>query len=236
MNTTMHHHQNDPFQSKYLIPIAITVGGLILAVAVYMAIPKQPNQNAGDASIIRSVDSTDHVLGNPAAKVIIVEYSDFDCQYCKLFNDTMHQIIANEGAKGEVAWVYRHFPLIEIHPNAMSHARASECVAQVAGNDVFWKFETALFDRQPVDPLEYGALAKAAGVTGDGFAKCYANAGSPSSSVDAQILRDRQNALDMGAKGTPYSVILVAGKPPVIMNGNYPYTQVKQLIDQALAQ
>jgi len=52
----------------------------------------------------------------------------------------LHQIIANEGVGGNVAWVFREFPLIEIHPNALFNARAAECVAQVAGNDAFWKF------------------------------------------------------------------------------------------------
>ena len=68
----------------------------------------------GDASLVRGIDSTDHVFGNPTAKVIIVEYADFDCTYCKTFNETMHQLIANEGATGNVAWVFRHYPLLEI--------------------------------------------------------------------------------------------------------------------------
>lgn len=218
-------------KSSYTIPLAIIAGGIIVAVAVYASMPKSPVAGTGNPSLVRPVSASDHILGNPAAKVMIVEYSDFDCEYCKTFNETLRQIIANQGTKGDVAWVFREFPLIEIHPNALLHARAAECVAQVAGNDNFWKFENILFANQSVDPANYGTLAKTADISGDAFATCYATA---STTLDARIMADRQNALDMGANGTPYSLILVAGKPPVVMAGGYSYDAVKQLVDQAL--
>ncbi len=221
-------------KSSYTIPLAIVLGGIIVAIAVYVSMPKQQSTYSGNGNpaLVRPVGTSDHILGNPAAKVMIVEYADFDCEYCKGFDDTLHQIIANEGANGDVAWVYREFPLTEIHPNAMKHAEAAECVAQVAGNDLFWKFADTLFANQPVDPSQYGTFAQQLGVPGTAFAACFSNA---SSTVDARILADRQNALAMGAQGTPFSVILVAGKPPVVIGGAYPYDAVKQLVDTALA-
>lgn len=220
-------------KTPYTIPLAIIAGGIILAIAVYASIPKQPKSTIdGNPSLVRPVDASDHIFGNPAAKVVVIEYSDFDCDFCKDFNETMHQLIANEGTKGQIAWVYREFPLIEIHPNALSHARAAECIAQVAGNEAFWRFETALFDTQPVNPANYGTIAKNVGVSGDAFATCYASA--PTTDIDTRIMADRQNALDMGADGTPYSVIFVSGKPPVEMAGGYSYDAAKELIDQAL--
>ncbi len=219
-------------RNSLTIPLAIVAGGIIIALAVYVSMPKSAPAGASNPALVRPIGSSDHIFGNPAAKVMIVEYSDFDCTFCKDFHETLHQIIANEGAGGEVAWVYREFPLIEIHPNALSHARAAECAAQVAGNDAFWKFADTLYVNQPVDPTRYGELARATGIPGGAFATCYSTA---SSTLDAHILADRQNALDMGAQGTPYSVILVAGKPPIEMAGGYSYDAVKQLIDQALA-
>ncbi|MFH1178518.1 MAG: thioredoxin domain-containing protein [bacterium] len=214
------------------IPVAIILGGIVVAGAVYFSLRQPtPPSGIGNPSLVRPVSTNDHLLGNPAAPVVIVEYSDFDCEFCKNFNEIMHQIIANEGANGEVAWVYREFPLSEIHQNAFSHARAAECAAQVAGNDAFWKFTEALFTNQPVEPSQYGTLAKESGIVGDAFASCYANA---SSTLDAHINADRQNALAVGAKGTPYSLILVKSRAPIIMNGAYSYDAVKQLIDQAL--
>ena len=217
--------------SSLKIPIAIVVGGIIIALAVYVSIPKQPSATGGNPALVRPIGSADHILGNPAAKVIIIEYSDFDCEFCKGFNDALHQIVADEGTSGNVAWVYREFPLIEIHPNAMKHAEAAECAAVAGGNDAFWKFADTLFANQPVNPSQYGTFAQTLDIPGDAFANCFANA---SSTVVARINADRQNAFDVGANGTPYSLIIVEGKPPVVINGGYPYDIVKQMIDDAL--
>ncbi len=222
-------------KSSYALPIAIIAGGLIIAGAVYFSIAKkEPSTSslAGNPALVRPVGPTDHIFGNPAAKVVIVEYADFDCQSCRGFNETLHQIIANEGASGKVAWVYREFPLTQTHPNAMNDARAAECVAKTAGNEAFWKFADSLFANQPADPMNYGVLAYAAGVSGSAFAACYADAAA---TVDARIQADRQNALAIGARGAPYSLILTAGQTPIVMDGAYPYDVVKQLVDQALA-
>ena len=213
------------------IPIAIVLGGVIIAIAVYISIPKLSSTDVGNAALVRPVGTSDHILGNPAAPVMIIEYSDFECTFCKAFHETLHQIVANEGANGKVAWVFREFPLSEIHPNALTHARAAECIARVAGNDAFWKFADALFENQPVDSLRYGELASTVGISNADFATCFADA---SSTVDARIMADRQNALDIGAPGTPYSLIIVAGKTPVVMNGTYPYDAVQALVDEAL--
>lgn len=214
------------------IPIAIAAAGVIIALAVYSVIPKQPRVEKGDPALVRPVGTGDHILGNPAAKVVIVEYADFDCTFCVGFSQTLHQIVANEGTNGQVAWVYREFPLSEIHPNAMRHAEAAECAASAGGNDAFWNFADLLYAHQPVDSSQYGTFAQTLNIPGDAFANCYTDA---SSTVATRILTDRQNAFDVGAQGTPYSLILVAGKPPVVMNGAYPYDAVKALVDQALA-
>jgi protein-disulfide isomerase len=221
-------------KSSTTIPLAIAVGGIIVALAVYASMPKRLGvSGTGNPALVRPVDTSDHILGNPAAKVMLVEYADFDCDFCKGFNQILQQIVATEGAKGDVAWVFREFPLTEIHPNAMKHAEAAECIAKVAGNDAFWKFSDALYTNQPVDPSQYGTLAKAIDtLPGDAFASCYASAAT---TVDARVKTDRQNALDMGAIGTPFSVILVTGKAPVVVSGSYTYDEIKQMIDQALA-
>lgn len=215
------------------IPLAIAAAGIIVALAVYSAMPKPVAIEKGNPALVRPLSAEDHFLGNPAAKVTIVEYADFDCTFCVGFSQTLHQIVANEGTKGEVSWVFRHFPLSEIHPNAMRHAEAAECAAVAGGNDAFWKFADMLYARQPIDPGQYGTIVDTLDIPGDAFTNCYTNA---SSTVIARILDDRQNALDMGANGTPYALIIVAGKPPVVMNGAYPYDAVKDLVDQALGQ
>lgn len=212
------------------IPISILIGGIIVAGTVYLTAPRAPENNP---SLVRPVSAADHIFGNPAARVVIVEYTDFDCEYCRTFHDTLHQIIANEGAKGEVAWVLRHFPLAEIHPNALALARAAECAATIAGNDGFWRFSDALYASQPVAPIGLGAIAAAARIPGDAFASCYSTAPS---ALDGRILADRENALAMGAEGTPFSIILADGKSPVVMIAAYSYDAVRELVNQALGE
>jgi protein-disulfide isomerase len=213
------------------IPIAIALGGIIVAGAVYISMPKFSSIGMGNSALVRPISTSDHILGNPTAPVIIVVYSDFECAFCKDFHETLLRIITNEGSTGNVALVYREFPLIEIHPNALSHAKAAECIAQVDGNIAFWKFVDALYRKQPVNPLQYGELASRIGISSNDFAICFAG---ELTTIETRIMADRKNALDMGANGTPYSLILVAGKPPVVMNGGYPYNAVKQLVDEAL--
>lgn len=217
-------------RSSLIIPAAIVVSGIILALTIYAIMPKNPS--VGNPALVRPVSSADHILGNPAAKVLIIEYSDFDCDYCKALHETLHQVIANEGADGDVAWVFRQFPLIELHPNAFKHAQAAECAARAGDNDAFWKFADELYANQPTNPSQYGTFAKNLNIPGEAFATCFANA---SENVDARIATDRENALAMGADGTPYSLIVVAGKAPVVMAGAYPYEAVKALVEQALA-
>ncbi|PIR83223.1 hypothetical protein COU19_01370 [Candidatus Kaiserbacteria bacterium CG10_big_fil_rev_8_21_14_0_10_56_12] len=221
--------------SSRTIPIAIVIGGIIVALAVYGSLRKQPSTSSGNGNpaLVRPVDTNDHIFGNPAAPIMIVEYSDFDCGYCKAFEATMHQVISDAGVNGRVAWVFRQFPLTEIHPNALKHAEAAECVAKTGGNDAFWAFADSLYENQPADPSQYGALAARAGAPSAAFASCYSNAAAE---VDARIKADRQNALDTGARGTPYSLIVMPGKAPIVLDGAYTADAIQLILDQATAQ
>lgn len=219
-------------KTSLAIPIAIVLGGIIVAGAVYFSMrPPSTSSGSGNPALVRPISASDHILGNPAAPVKIVEYADFDCTYCKGFESTLEQVIADEGESGKVAWVFREFPLTEIHQGAMADAEAAECAAVAGGNDAFWQYAGLLFENQPADPSRFGEFAQSLGLPADAFASCYADA---SSTVAARITADRQNALDMGAQGTPFSLILVAGKPPVVLNGGYSYDAAKALVDEAL--
>lgn len=82
----------------------------------------------------------DYIVGNPDASVVVVEYSDLECPYCKRFGETMKEIVAE--SNGEVAWVYRHWV---VHPGALPKAGAADCVAKLKGNDAFWKYVDLVF-------------------------------------------------------------------------------------------
>jgi protein-disulfide isomerase len=214
-------------KSPWTIPLAIAFGGIVIAGALYVSLPKTAS-NSANTALTNPVSAQDHILGNPTAPVVIITYTDFDCEHCKDFHETMNQVIADAGTKGKVAWVLRQFPLTEINPNAFSHARASECAA-TGGNDVFWKFADALFKAQPVKPEDYSTVAESAEIQGDAFAKCVA---TPDKSLDARINADRDNALAIGAQGAPYSVIVVNGTPVDVMEGGYSYSAVEAKIKE----
>src|SRR3989338_7248620 len=99
--------------NKLTIPIAIIVAGVLIAGAILLVsgggIPSvgnapQGEQNTG-ATNIPAVSSADHILGNPDAPILIVEYSDFECPFCKTFHPTMQRVIEEYGKNGQVAWV-----------------------------------------------------------------------------------------------------------------------------------
>lgn len=96
--------------------------------------------------LVTPVTQDDHIRGNIDAKVVIIEYSDYDCPFCSRFHLSM-SAIADKYDPSEVAWVYRHFPLESLHPNAPVIAQAAECVAKVAGEEAFWTFTDAYLEK-----------------------------------------------------------------------------------------
>jgi protein-disulfide isomerase len=96
------------------------------------------------------VDANDHLYGNPNAQVTIVEYSDFECPYCKAFQSTLKQTV--DGSNGNVNWVYRNWPL---HQNSLQKLVAAECVAKLKGNDAYWQYADLLFGmlKTSADPV-----------------------------------------------------------------------------------
>ncbi|OHB15425.1 MAG: hypothetical protein A2431_04075 [Candidatus Zambryskibacteria bacterium RIFOXYC1_FULL_39_10] len=92
---------------------------------------------------VGKVSPVDNVKGNASSTVTVIEYSDFQCPACRTYYSVMRQMMAEFG--GEVAFVYRHFPLNGIHANAELAARA----AQAAGKQgKFWEMHDLLFEKQ----------------------------------------------------------------------------------------
>lgn len=84
---------------------------------------------------VPAVTSSDHIIGNADAPVVVIEYSDLECPYCKRFGGVMKQLVEESG--GQVAWVYRHWI---VHEGAVTKTAAAECVAKLKGEDAFWKY------------------------------------------------------------------------------------------------
>src|SRR3989344_3149438 len=127
---------------KLSIPLAIIVAGVLIAGSLYYSNIKTAKELAKVKSLgdvepaeieMRPVSSSDHILGNPDADVIIVEYSDTECPFCKQFHSTLRRVIEEYGKEGRVAWVYRHFPIDSLHPKARKESEALECANELGG-------------------------------------------------------------------------------------------------------
>lgn len=228
------------------IPAAIVVAAGLIAGAIYLngAKPSAPG-NLGDLTagaenetppspVVEPVTEDDHIRGNPNAAIMIVEYSDYDCPFCKNFHDTMNRIMDEYGVDGKVAWVYRHFPLVQLHPNAPRIAEAAECVAELAGNEAFWTFSDLIFnERQTNEATDISRLpefAETAGADRNEFELCY-----NSRKYQDAIAQDVDAAIAAGGRGTPHSIVIVGDQQGVI-NGAQPYSTVKQIVDNLLSQ
>lgn len=229
------------------IPVAIVIAATIIAGAIYFGgntssrdqvkIPSpdeiEKQQVTADVEIA-PVTKDDHIRGNPNATVLIVEYSDFDCPFCKSFHETMNKIIGEYGKNGDVAWVYRHFPIEQLHKNSPKIAEASECVAELAGNDGFWKFTDFAFGERsinaPTDLSRITEFAVSSGADKSKFELCY-NSGKYTEKIKSDII----SATKTGAQGTPYSIMMVGNEHGPI-NGAQPYNTVKEMIDIVLSQ
>ena len=176
---------------------------------------------------IPAVTDGDHIRGNKNAKVILIEYSDLECPFCQRFHPTAQQIV--EEYKGDVAWVWRHFPLDQIHPKARPAAEASECVADLAGEDAFWNFVDEIFKDQAAGLADLPGTAVKVGVNKAAFDKCIAD-GKFKSVIDEQY----QKGTEAGITGTPGNFIVNQNGGGWLVPGALPFEQLKTTIDEAL--
>jgi predicted DsbA family dithiol-disulfide isomerase len=145
-------------------PYSVIVGSNGVKAEIRGAYPKE-NVNALIAEVLAGKVTTaytgeitgyeegDHIVGDPNAPVVVVEYSDLECPYCKKFGATMKEIVAE--SNGQVAWIYRHWIVhtdTSKGQNALPKAAAAECVAKLNGNDAFWKYIDLVFGL--MDPQE----------------------------------------------------------------------------------
>lgn len=223
------------------IPIAIVIAGLAIAVAIFFGgrvgnrdiRPADTGSAAGTSTgTVDPVTSADHILGNPDAKVVVVEYSDTECPFCKVFHPTLQRIMNEYGKDGKVAWVYRHYPL-PFHTKSPHEAEATECAAKLGGNKMFWSYLGKVFDITPannqLDPAELPKIAKKLGLDETAFNNCLSG-----DTLKPVIQKDIESGGRAGLQGTPYSIILVNKKKVDIINGAQPYEVVKSQIEQAL--
>jgi protein-disulfide isomerase len=235
--------------NKFTIPGAIVIAGLIIAGAIYYnkdGSTSQPEKSSQEkepqtAQIppsspienIAPISDKDHILGNPEAQVSIITFTDFECPFCKRFHLTMKQIMEDYGKTGKIKWVLRHFPLEQLHSKAKNEAIASECAAELGGNEKFWQYVDRIFEITPgndgLDLAELPKIAEHISLNKTQFENCL-----KSGKFDQRIKENIENAIKSGALGTPYSIIIGQKGEKAVIPGALPYESVKEEIDKML--
>lgn len=190
-----------------------------------------PSPAPAPSGPVPPVSKDDHVRGNlNTAKVVLIEYSDMECPFCKRFHPTIQQAVKEYGDK--IAWVYRHYPL-SFHANAQKEAEASECATELGGNKSFWSFTDAIFARTTSNGTGFALtqlapLAKEIGLNEAAFKNCL------DSGKYAKKVQDSEAAgATAGVQGTP-GTFVVGKNGSQLIPGALPYESIKQAIDAAL--
>jgi protein-disulfide isomerase len=238
MNTTL---------QKLIVPVAIVIAGALVAGAIFLTQSKpKPSPSVADALKeangipdeikVAPPSNDEHIRGNKDAKIVIIDYSDLECPFCKSFHQSLERIFEEYGKDNTVAWVYRHFPL-DIHKKAIKEAEASECAEELGGNDSFWKFIDEVYrvtnSNDSLDLAQLPVIAQSIGLDKAAFTACL-DSGRHRAKVDAQYAEARV----AGASGTPYTVLIVNGETIPLVDeqgrslGALPYASLKSIIEQ----
>lgn len=181
---------------------------------------------------MKPVTSSDHINGNANAKLSLVVYSDLECPFCQRFHPTTQELLKAYGDKIRI--VYRHYPL-PFHQNAQKEAEASECIAEIGGNDAFWKYIDTIFERTTATGTGFaldqlGPLAQELGVNQQQFQSCL-----DSGKYEKLIKDSIAEGQAAGVSGTPSTFIVNSKGETKIVVGAQPIEAFKTAIDSALA-
>jgi len=195
------------------------------------AVPPDDSPAQKAAGKIKPVTSSDHIRGNADAKLTLVEYSDFECPFCQRFHPVTQELLKTYGDK--IRLVYRHFPLA-FHANAQKEAEASECIAELGGNDAFWKYVDTIFERTTANGTGFaldklGPLAAELGINQAEFQTCL------DSNKYEKLVKDQiADGTTGGVSGTPSTFIINPKGETQLIVGAQPTEALKTAIDSSL--
>ncbi len=221
-------------------PVAIILAALILGGShvvyglVSNGIAKAPtNMFTG-----KPIDASDYIEGNTKSDILIVEYSDPECPYCVSLHPTLKRV--RDEYKDKVAFVYRHFPLTQIHPHAHDESKGIACAGKLAGTKGFYEYIDALYgyksNNQTTQLPTTGKedIAANIGLNKADFLSCL-NSADSGVAVDASV----NDGIQAGVQGTPASFVLAKkGKGYEIvatLDGARPYEYIQAAIEEGLS-
>lgn len=216
--------------------IVLAGGVVLLVVLIVFAISRAKPATGEPSSDLRVIPSEESpaststpqlvaswapLEGPFAAKVTIVEFLDFQCQGCGAYHPVLKMM--REEFKGKIKFVARHFPIVEIHPNALGAAIASVCAQR---QQKFFEYADVLFANQSYlrrNDLEN--YAEQMGMDLDAFKTCLDDP-----SAQEQVIRDRKEGEALGVKFTPS--IYINGK---LLEDLLPPEELRNLIGREIA-
>jgi protein-disulfide isomerase len=187
-------------------------------------------ESAKSASI-PSVDAIDdYIRGANSAAYSLIEYSDFECPFCKKFHYTAQQFIDDNA---DVNWVYRHFPLEFHNPLARLEAEAAECAGGLAGVDAFWAFSDEIFARTKSNgnglvKQDLYDIADLLNIDTAQFSECL-DGNQQAAKVDSHIKQGRA----AGINGTPANFLRHnASGTTLVITGAQPLNELQKALDE----
>lgn len=182
---------------KFWIFFAVLVVGVLGFSVMQSKSKAEPKRKIENPKIVQT---DDHIRGKVDSKVYFIEYADFECPACNSWAPELQKIEAEYGDR--VAFVFRHFPLTNLHVNALAAARASEA-AGLQGK--FWEMHDLLFSKynewkgdNKSAQGKFESYAEELGLDMDQFRQDY-----KSEAVLDRINSDAASATELGATGTP---------------------------------
>jgi len=179
------------------VPLGILAVTIVLIVLVAMGAKGGVDYTRGNAT--EQPLSAEWSRGNAESKVVVIEYSDFQCPACRAYEPLVNQLYKEFGDR--VLFVYRHFPLFSIHPNADGAARAAEAAGQ---QGKFWEMHDLLFVNQSSwsklvnAESVFTGYAEKLGLSLDAYTAAFESAEARQSVAD-----DYARGLKMGVNSTP---------------------------------
>lgn len=222
-----------------IVAVLVSVGLLVYRTSLKTNDPANPDNSAPERKKITTTIDDDPIKGVSSAPVTIVEFSDFECPYCKLFfEETLPQLESQYIDMGKVRLVYRDLPLVTHEPAATSEARAANCAREQGGDEAYFRYHNNIFlnTKSGGSGLTLDQLMEISNkmdLDEVKFKECYT-----STKYGDEVKADFEEAVRIGAKSTPTFVIgktqpdgVVEG---VIVEGAAPFALMQSIIDPLL--
>ncbi len=219
--------------SSTVIAAAVVVAGALIGAAIIFSRQSPQKSVTAIDGVESGVPSTlenphifeegDPALGSPGAPVVMVEFSDFQCPFCKRFFDASGKAILEQYVKtGAVRFVYRDFPLDDAHPKARAAAEAAECAG---AQGKFWQFHDYLFENQSkISSMDFVAVGDMFGLDSARFSACVRGR-----ETSDEVEKDFRDGILLGVEGTP--TFFVNG---TLVSGALPFSQFQRVIEAEL--